>query len=203
MFIEQPAVYLRWLYPRALWRMDRHERAVYLTFDDGPIPEATPFILDVLKEHGVKATFFMVGDNVRKYPDLYQRVLDEGHQVGNHTHNHISGLRRSLHEYSYNVEKANAYIKSNLFRPPHGWMRIPQYALLRRKYKVVMWDLVTRDYSKWLTANDVLNNVKRYARNGSIITFHDSLKSIEKLRIALPAAIEWLLAEGYAFKIFE
>ena len=202
MFIEQPAVYLRWLYPRALWRMDRHERAVYLTFDDGPIPEATPFILDVLKEHGVKATFFMVGDNVRKYPDLYQRVLDEGHQVGNHTHNHISGLRRSLHEYSYNVEKANAYIKSNLFRPPHGWMRIPQYALLRRKYKVVMWDLVTRDYSKWMTAENVISNVKRYARNGSIITFHDSVKSIDKLRTALPESIKWLKEQGYEFKIF-
>ena len=202
MFIEQPAVYLRWLYPRALWRMDRHERAVYLTFDDGPIPEATPFILDVLKEHGVKATFFMVGDNVRKYPDLYKRVLDEGHQVGNHTHNHISGLRRSLHEYSYNVEKANAYIKSNLFRPPHGWMRIPQYALLRRKYKVVMWDLVTRDYSKWMTAENVISNVKRYARNGSIITFHDSVKSIEKLRTALPESIKWLKEQGYEFKVF-
>ena len=202
MFIEQPAVYLRWLYPRALWRMDRHERAVYLTFDDGPIPEATPFILDVLKEHGVKATFFMVGDNVRKYPDLYQRVLDEGHQVGNHTHNHISGLRRSLHEYSYNVEKANAYIKSNLFRPPHGWMRIPQYALLRRKYKVVMWDLVTRDYSKWMTAENVISNVKRYARNGSIITFHDSMKSIDKLRTALPESIKWLKEQGYEFKVF-
>ncbi len=202
MFIEQPAIYLRWLYPRALWRMDRHERAVYLTFDDGPIPEATPFILDVLKEHGVKATFFMVGDNVRKFPDLYQRILDEGHRVGNHTHNHISGLRRSLHEYSYNVEKANAYIKSNLFRPPHGWMRIPQYALLRRKYKVVMWDLVTRDYSKWMTAENVINNVKRYARNGSIITFHDSLKSIDKLRTALPESIKWLKEQGYEFKVF-
>lgn len=202
MFIEQPAVYLRWLYPRALWRMDRHEKAVYLTFDDGPIPEATPFILDILKEHGVKATFFMVGDNVRKFPHLYQRILDEGHQAGNHTHNHISGLRRSLREYSYNVEKANAYIKSHLFRPPHGWMRIAQYALLSRKYKVVMWDLVTRDYSKWMTANDVISNVKRYARNGSIITFHDSLKSIDKLRTALPESIKWLKEQGYEFKTF-
>lgn len=144
----------------------------------------------------------MVGDNVRKFPDLYQRILDEGHRVGNHTHNHISGLRRSLHEYSYNVEKANAYIKSNLFRPPHGWMRIPQYALLRRKYKVVMWDLVTRDYSKWMTAENVINNVKRYARNGSIITFHDSLKSIDKLRTALPESIKWLKEQGYEFKTF-
>ena len=202
MFIEQPARFLRWIYPHAIWRMDPSVKAVYLTFDDGPIPEATPFILDTLKKYGIKATFFMVGDNVRKYPELHQRVVDEGHRIGNHTHNHMGGLRHSVHEYSYNVEKANAYLHTNLVRPPHGWMRHDQYAWLSRKFKIVMWDLVTRDYSKWLTATDVLNNVKRYARNGSIITFHDSLKSIEKLRIALPAAIEWLLAEGYAFKIF-
>jgi len=182
--------------------MDRREKAVYLTFDDGPIPEATPFVLDVLRKYGVKATFFMVGDNVRKYPELHQRVVAEGHRIGNHTHNHIGGLRHSLHHYTYNVEKANAYLHTNLVRPPHGWMRHDQYVWLSRKFKIVMWDLVTRDYSKWLTAADVLNNVKRYARNGSIITFHDSLKSIDKLHTALPMAIEWLLAEGYVFKTF-
>ena len=201
MIIEQPAIYLRWLYPRALWRMDRHEKVVYLTFDDGPIPESTPFILDTLNRYGIKATFFMVGDNVRKYPELYQRIMDEGHQVGNHTHNHISGFRHSLRDYSYNVEKANAYIRSHLFRPPHGWMRLAQYALLSRKYKVVMWDLVTRDYSKWMTAQGILNNIKRYTRPGSIITFHDSLKSIDKLRTALPNCIEWLQQEGYGFRV--
>ena len=183
--------------------MDRQEHAVYLTFDDGPIPESTPFILDTLREFDAKATFFMVGDNVRKHPDLYERIVKEGHQIGNHTHNHISGFRHSLHEYCYNVEKANAYIHSHFMRPPHGWMRIPQYAWLSRKYKVVMWDLVTRDYSKWLTGEDVLNNVKRYARNGSIITFHDSLKSIEKLRYALPESLRWLKEQGYEFKLIE
>ena len=202
MIIEQPAIYLRWLYPKAYWRMDRHEKAVYLTFDDGPIPEATPFILDTLREFGAKATFFMVGDNVRKYPELYTRILAEGHQVGNHTHNHIGGIRHTIKEYSYNVEKANAYIQSHYVRPPHGWMRLSQYAWLSRKYKIVMWDLVTRDYSKWLTAEDVVNNVKRYARNGSIITFHDSLKSIAKLRTALPESLQWLKDQGYAFRTF-
>lgn len=201
MIIEQPAVYLRWLYPRALWRMDHHEKVVYLTFDDGPIPESTPFILNTLQHYGIKATFFMVGDNVRKYPELYKRIMSEGHQGGNHTHNHISGFRHSLRDYSYNVEKANAYIRSHLFRPPHGWMRLAQYALLSRKYKVVMWDVVTRDYSKWMTPQDVVNNVKRYTRPGSIITFHDSLKSIDKLQTALPASIEWLLQEGYRFGV--
>jgi peptidoglycan/xylan/chitin deacetylase (PgdA/CDA1 family) len=202
MIIEQPAIYLRWLYPKAYWRMDRHEKAVYLTFDDGPIPEATPFILDTLRDYGAKATFFMVGDNVRKYPELYKRILAEGHQVGNHTHNHIGGIRHTIKEYSYNVEKANAYIQSHYVRPPHGWMRLSQYAWLSRKYKIVMWDLVTRDYSKWLSAEDVVNNVKKYARNGSIITFHDSLKSIDKLRTALPESLQWLKDQGYAFRTF-
>ena len=202
MIIEQPAVYLRWLYPRALWRMDRRQRAVYLTFDDGPIPESTPFILQTLREQGVKATFFMVGDNVRKYPELYARIVADGHQVGNHTHNHIGGLRHSIKHYMYNVEKANAYIRSPFFRPPHGWMRLALYAVLSRRYKVVMWDLVTRDYSKWMTAADIVANVRRYARNGSIITFHDSLKSIDKLRTALPESIAWLKEQGYEFKTF-
>lgn len=203
MIIEQPAVWLRWLYPRATWRMDKHEHSVYLTFDDGPIPESTPFILDTLARYGIKATFFMVGDNVRKYPKLYQRIVDEGHQVGNHTFNHMGGFKHTIKAYSYNTEKANAYIHSHLFRPPHGWMRLDQYAWLGRKYHIVMWDLVTRDYSKWMTAEDVVYNVKRYARNGSIITFHDSLKSIDKLHTALPQSIEWLMEQGYEFKIFD
>ena len=183
--------------------MDRQERSVYLTFDDGPIPEATPYILEILERYNVKATFFMVGDNARKYPELHQRVVDAGHRIGNHTHNHIGGLRYSIHDYSYNVEKANAYLHTDLVRPPHGWMRLDSYAWLSRKFQIVMWDVVTRDYSKYTTAEDVVNNVKRYARNGSIITFHDSLKSIEKLRIALPQAIEWLRDQGYEFKVFK
>lgn len=203
MFIEQPAKWLRWIYPRATWRMNKHEHAVYLTFDDGPIPEATPFVLDVLKKHNIKATFFMVGDNVRKHPLIYERVKAEGHQIGNHTFNHISGFKHSIKTYSDNAEKANTYLHSHLFRPPHGWMRLTQYARLRKKYRIVMWDLVTRDYSKWMTAEDVLNNVKRYTRNGSIITFHDSLKSIEKLKTALPQAIIWLKEQGYEFRTFE
>ena len=203
MFIEQPAIWMRWLYPNALWRMDHQDRSVYLTFDDGPIPEATPESLDILDHYQVKATFFMVGDNARKFPELHQRVVDAGHRIGNHTHNHISGFRYSVHDYSYNVEKAYAYLHTDLVRPPHGWMRLDLYALLSRKFKIVMWDLVTRDYSKYTTAEDVVNNVKRYVRSGSIITFHDSVKSIAKLRIALPQIIEWLRDQGYAFKTFE
>lgn len=203
MFIEQPARWLRWLYPKAVWRMDPNERAVYLTFDDGPIPQSTPFILKTLDEFGVKATFFMVGDNVRKYPELYKQIVDAGHQVGNHTYNHLGAFKHWALTYAVNTEKANMLIKAHLFRPPHGWMRHSEYWWLGKYYKIIMWDLVTRDYSKWMTADDVLNNVKRYARNGSIITFHDSLKSIEKLHYALPESIKWLKEQGYEFKIFD
>lgn len=203
MIIEQPKPWIRWIYPRATWRMSRKEHSVYLTFDDGPIPESTPFILRTLEEFGAKATFFMVGDNVRKYPDLYKQIVDAGHQVGNHTFNHWGGMKHTTMAYSRNTDKANELIHAHLFRPPHGWMRWEQYLWLKRKYRIVMWDLVTRDYSKWLTAEDVLNNVKRYTRNGSIITFHDSLKSIDKLKYALPEALKWIKEQGYEFKTFE
>ena len=203
MFIEQPAKWLRWLYPNALWRMDRNERSVYLTFDDGPVPSSTPFILDTLAQYNAKATFFMVGENVLRYHDLYNRIVEEGHQVGNHTFNHMGSLKHWALTYGINTEKANELIHAHLFRPPHGWMRWSVYWWLSKRYKIVMWDLVTRDYSKWMTPEDVLKNVKRYARNGSIITFHDSMKSIEKLKYALPEALKWLKEQGYEFKTFD
>ena len=203
MILEQPSFWIRWMFPRALWRMDKHDHSVYLTFDDGPIPEATPFILQTLKSYDALATFFMVGDNVRKYPHLYDEIVAAGHQVGNHTYNHLGGLTHFTKTYIDNTEKANQMIGSHLFRPQHGWMTAPEYFWLRRKYRIVMWDLVTRDYSKWMTADDIVENVKRYTRNGSIITFHDSLKSIDKLQTALPQSLEWLRKEGYEFKVFE
>ena len=227
MFIEQPARFLRWIYPHAIWRMDPSVKAVYLTFDDGPIPEATPYVLDVLARYGIKATFFMVGDNVRKHPDVFRQVVEAGHRLGNHTFNHRGGLRWLSKNYLKNTKKATDLMieelgKMNnnvtdihqlsaishqslaLFRPPHGWMRTLQYKAIRRQgYQIIMWDLVTRDYSTWLNADEVLANVKRYARNGSIITFHDSLRSIDKLRKILPAALEWLIAEGFEFRVFD
>lgn len=205
MFIEQPAKWLRWLYPKALWRMDPSSKAVYLTFDDGPIPEATPFILETLRDFGAKATFFMVGENVKRHPELFKQIVDEGHQVGNHTYNHLGCLRHYINTYVANTEKANELIHSHLFRPPHGWMWSGVYHILRYKYKykIVMWDVVTRDYSRSLLADDIVRNVVRYTRNGSIITFHDSLKSIEKLRYALPASLRYLKEQGYEFKTFD
>jgi peptidoglycan/xylan/chitin deacetylase (PgdA/CDA1 family) len=203
MLIEQPPKLLRWLYPRALWRMDKNVKAVYLTFDDGPIPNITPWVLDILDKYNIKATFFLVGDNVRKHPEEFKMIVERGHRVGNHTFNHISGLKYLSYNYLENTNKADELINSTLFRPPHGWMRWGQYMVLSHRYTVVMWDLVTRDYSKRLNGRQVLRNVKKYVRNGSIITFHDSIKSEKNMKYALPRAIEWLLEQGYEFKTFD
>lgn len=203
MFIEQPPKILRWIYPRAHWRMDKDVKAVYLTFDDGPIPEITPWVLDLLDKYGIKATFFLVGDNVRKHPEEFRMIKERGHRLGNHTFNHIQGFKYLSYNYLANVNKADELIHSDLFRPPHGWMRWGQYMVLRNRYRIVMWDLVTRDYSKRLNGRQVLRIVKKYVRNGSIITFHDSLKSEKNIKYALPKAIEWLLEQGYEFKVFE
>lgn len=183
--------------------MNPSEKAVYLTFDDGPIPESTPWLIETLDRYNVKATFFMVGDNVRKYPELLELIKSHGHRLGNHTFNHIGGLSVSSGRYLRNANEADKLIHSNLFRPPRGWMRNRQYIRLRQHYTIIMWDLVTRDYSSRLTAEDVVENVKKYSRPGAIITFHDSLKSIDKLKTALPQSIEWLLEQGYEFKIFD
>lgn len=203
MFIEQPPQFIRQLYPRACWRMNASDKSVYLTFDDGPIPEITPWVLDVLDKYHVKATFFMVGDNVRKHADEYKMVVERGHRIGNHTYNHLKGFEEGTDRYIANVDKADCFLSTDLFRPPHGFMRLSQYRTLSERYRIIMWDLVTRDYNAKLTGEQVLRKVKRYARNGSIITFHDSLRSVENLRYALPRAIEWLQSEGYEFKVFD
>ena len=216
-FIEQPPEFFRKLYPGAVWRMDPNEKAVYLTFDDGPIPEVTPWVLDLLDKHNIKATFFMVGDNIRKHPDEFRMVVERGHRIGNHTFNHIRGFEYTAKNYLGNTEQAKIFMEMGgdincnvekvlyplLFRPPHGHMFANQYLTLKRTYKIVMWDLVTRDYSKKLRGPQVLANVMRYARNGSIITFHDSLKSWcnGNLQYALPRAIDFLKEEGYEFKV--
>ncbi|MDR0989586.1 MAG: polysaccharide deacetylase family protein [Prevotellaceae bacterium] len=201
MFIEQPPEFFRRFYPSAVWRMNPDEKKVYLTFDDGPIPEVTPWVLDVLAQKQVQATFFMVGDNVRKHPDIYHQVVAAGHRIGNHTFNHIRGFEYWTDSYLANTHEANRLMQTDLFRPPHGHLRWMQYRVLRRYYRIVMWDVVTRDYSNKLRPPQVLANVMRYARNGSIITFHDSLKSWDtgNLQYALPRAIDFLAEEGYAF----
>ena len=203
MFIEQPPWFFRAIYPDAIFRMDPDEKAVYLTFDDGPIPEVTPWVLELLDKHNIKATFFMVGDNIRKHPDVFRMVVERGHRIGNHTFNHIRGFEYLSSNYLANTDKANEMMKTELI-PPHNGQNIKiQYKTLNRHYKIIMWDLVTRDYSKKLRPPQVLGNVMRYARIASIISFHDSLKSWNNgnLQYALPRAIDFLKEEGYEFRL--
>ncbi len=203
MLIEQPPLLYRLLFPEALWRLKRSRKAkpvVYLTFDDGPIPEITPWVLDTLDRYGVKATFFMVGDNVRRHPELLEEVRRRGHSVGNHTMHHLQGMKVSTRRYIRDVYEAAQLIESQYFRPPHGLLRWKQARIMKDHYNIVMYDLVTRDYSKKLNGEQVLGNVKRYARNGSIIVFHDSLKAEKNMRYAMPRAIEWLLEQGYELR---
>ncbi len=201
MLIERPPLLYRLLFPEAIWRIkERGRRVVYLTFDDGPVEPCTPWVLDTLDRYGVKATFFMVGDNVRRNPELYQEVKRRGHSYGNHTMHHLQGMRSMSWRYWRDITEADALIGSPLFRPPHGLLRWKQARAIKEHYNLVMYDLVTRDYSRKLTAEQVLANVKRYARNGSIIVFHDSLKAWDNMHRALPAAIEWLQSQGYEFR---
>lgn len=197
--IERPPRLFRALFPGGYFRLFGGGRRIYLTFDDGPIPEVTPWVLDMLDCYGVKATFFMVGDNARRHPELVEEVRKRGHDIGNHTMHHLQGSGVTTMRYLRDVEEANALLGSNLFRPPHGWLRPRQAKAMVRKFKLVMYDLVTRDYSKHLTPQDVVDNVKRFTRPGSIIVFHDSLKSWPRLETALPQALEWLKEQGYTF----
>ena len=198
--IERPPRLFRLLFPGAFFRAPGKEKRIYLTFDDGPIPEVTPAVLDILDRYGVKATFFMVGQNVERHPDLFREVRRRGHAVGNHTLHHIQGAKVSSRRYLLDVERGAELTGSRLFRPPHGWLRPAQAREIARKYRIVMYDLVTRDYSRRLSADDVFGNVRRLARPGAIIVFHDSLKSMPRMMDALPRSIEWLLAEGYSFR---
>ena len=200
MLIEQPPLLHRALFPKSLWRLRRDgRREVFLTFDDGPVPEVTPWVLDLLRERGIHATFFMVGDNVRKYPRLFERIKVEGHSYGNHTMHHLQGIRTRAASYEADVLEADRLIGSRWFRPPHGLVRWSQAARLRDRFDIVMYDLVTRDYSRRLTPDRVFDNVRRYTRDGSIIVFHDSVKAWPNMHVALPRAIDWLMENGYTF----
>jgi peptidoglycan/xylan/chitin deacetylase (PgdA/CDA1 family) len=179
------------------------KKVVYLTFDDGPIPEVTPWVLDLLMEHNIKATFFAVGENVFRYPEIFEQIVEDGHAVGNHTYHHLQGLKSDNKTYYKDIVHANKMIGSNLFRPPHGWLKRAQYRYLSGKYKIIMWDVISCDYNRNITKEEVLNNVLEFAREGSIITFHDSLKAEGHLKWALPRAIEALKAEGFEFDKIE
>ena len=202
--VVQPVRFIRWLYPKALWRVKTDQQLVYLTFDDGPVPEATPWVLDLLKEQGVKATFFCVGQNVERHPLIYQRIVDEGHAVGNHTYNHVRAWALGHRPYIENAEKAQGLIAGKLFRPPHGQLWPWSVKDLKKRFdKIVMWDVLSFDYNRKLASDQVLNNVKQYVRKGSIIVFHDSRKAWPHMHVVLPQAIVWLKEQGYRFAILD
>lgn len=191
--------FLKRFFPGALWTGPAGENQIYLTFDDGPVPEVTPWVLDLLRNENIKSCFFCVGENVMRFPDVYQQILNEGHLTGNHTYNHLQGLKTGKEHYLENTEKAAQFIDSRFFRPPHGLLKISQYQELCRKYQVVMWDIVSCDYNQSLTAKTVIRNVTKNVRPGSIIIFHDSYKARRNLYAALPVVIKELKALGYRF----
>lgn len=195
-----PPKMFRGLYPRGLWTIDNSENKIYLTFDDGPIPEVTEWVLDLLKSYGIHATFFCVGENVMRYPHIYRRLIDEGNSVGCHTYNHLNAWHVSSEFYNNNIDLCRQYVESRLFRPPHGKLRPRITSHLKEcNYQLVLWDVVTRDYDHKVAPAQCFDYVKRYAHSGSIVVFHDSLKAEHNLREALPMAIEYLLQQGYVF----
>ncbi len=186
------------LYQGVVWRLNPSLKVVYLTFDDGPVPECTPQVLDILQHYGVKATFFMVGENAKRYPDLLERVRREGHSVGNHTYHHLKGCTLSTKTYMENINYADELLQTPLFRPPYGRMRgSEKKAVLQAGYRIFLWDVLTHDYNAAYTEEHLLSVVQHYTRNGSIITFHDSLKTTPRLERVLPRVIEWLQQAGY------
>ncbi|MCM1153090.1 MAG: polysaccharide deacetylase family protein [Muribaculum sp.] len=203
--IERPPelfrIFTRMLMPGVIFRMPGRGKRVYLTFDDGPVPEVTPWVLSQLGRYDVKATFFMVGQNVERHPELLEEVRRRGHAVGNHTMRHLQGAKVTTRTYLHDACRASDLIGTTLFRPPHGWLRPRQGRRLARRARIVMYDLVTRDYSSRLGADRVVENVKRLVRPGSIIVFHDSLKSWPRLQTALPECLKWLKEEGYEFRL--
>ncbi len=198
-----PQIRLPWLvtrlFPGAVFRVKTKEKQVYLTFDDGPIPEVTPWVLAFLREHGLKACFFCVGENVQRYPELFRQLQTEGHLVGNHTFNHMQGLKNDDELYYTNIEKAETYIPGKLFRPPHGLLRLRQFRKLKPDYRFIMWDIISRDFDRQLTPEQVAENVLRNLRPGSVIIFHDSLKAEENMKKALKMVVDKLPELGYRF----
>jgi len=187
------------LYPNLIWRLRSKEKHIYLSFDDGPIPESTPWTLALLKKESIKASFFCVGENVKKHPKLYKQILEQGHSVGNHTYNHIRGFTHSTSEYIKNVEKAKRYISSNLFRPPYGMIKKSQIKKLNN-YRIIMWDILSEDYRNDISYDDCLKKIIKQTRKGSIVLFHNNIKSEKKMRHVLVRYIEFLKSKGYIFK---
>lgn len=207
MYFVQPSYLIKQLYPGAIWRMDKEENKIYLTFDDGPVPGVTDWILDLLKESNIKATFFCVGVNVEKNPELFQRIIDEKHSIGNHTYDHLNGWKSDKDEYLKNVDlcektfKKHSINNSRLFRPPYGKLKQSHISYLKSHYSIIMWDVLSGDYDAKTSPEKCLENLTVHVRNGSIIVFHDSYKAEAKLKYALPLFIKYAVEKGYSFEM--
>jgi peptidoglycan/xylan/chitin deacetylase (PgdA/CDA1 family) len=191
------------LYPSLLWNKARVGNRIFVTFDDGPIPIVTPFVLNILKKHNAKATFFCIGDNICKHPEIFEQVKNEGHSIGNHTFNHLRGWVTEDKVYLDNFRKADELIHSDLFRPPYGRIKRSQIKLLRKErpdLQIVMWDILSKDYDKSARPEKCLKNVLKYTKPGSIIVFHDSLKAFDRLEYVLPRAMGEWSRRGYIFE---
>lgn len=203
MFLAKSPSILKKYYSQLIWDVPNKENKIYLTFDDGPIPEVTEWVLDLLKAYKIKATFFCIGDNVQKNPIIFQRIITEGHAVGNHTQNHLNGWKTADYKYFDSVEKCSKLVNSRLFRPPYGRIRKSQYTVLKAKYSIVMWDVLSGDFDTKTSPIKCYNNVIKNTKPGSIIVFHDSLKAAVNLKYALPKAIEKLLEKGFVFEVLK
>ncbi len=195
--------WLKKLYSRYSWDIPVSDNSVFLTFDDGPHPQITPFVLDELKKYGAKASFFCIGKNVAAFPDIYARIIEEGHAVGNHTQNHFSGFKTDDEHYVADYLAAGKLIDSQLFRPPYGRIRRSQYrkmAEVTPGIKVIMWDVLSGDFDPGLSKEDCLQNVLKNSRPGSVIVFHDSEKAFEKMSFALPHVLEFFKERKYVLK---
>lgn len=195
--------FIRKMFPMLIWSFSDELNSVFLTFDDGPTPEVTPWVLDKLNEFNAKATFFCLGKNVEQYPDIYQMILDRGHAVGNHSYSHIKGWGTDVTDYVQDFDLAAELIGSNLVRPPYGRITPTQARMLGERYKLIMWDILSRDYSVTLSRRRCVNNVVKNLRPGAIIVFHDSIKSERKLKYALPRVLEALKQQQYECRKIE
>ena len=191
----RPPQFIRRMFPSLIWSMPETD-SVYLTFDDGPTPGVTEFILDRLAEYDAKATFFCLGTNAEQHPHLFRMIVEGGHRIGNHTYSHQKGWNMSLERYLEDVDFANGLLRSDLFRPPYGRITPMQARRIGERYHIVMWDVLSRDYSQFVSPRSCLHNVTRHVRGGSIVAFHDSVKSFRNMRYALPRTLEYLREKG-------
>ena len=204
MFLHKTNFLMRALYPNFVWRKPSDEKKIYLTFDDGPIPEVTEFVLETLQKYQAKATFFCIGDNISKNPDVFRKVIEAGHSVGNHTFNHLRGWASDDVTYLENSVRCKTEIEKHgietkLFRPPYGRIKRSQARSLLPDYEIVMWDVLTGDFSQDLSPDTVLHKTIKHTEAGSIVLFHDSIKANKRMSYALPRFLEHFSSQGFQF----